>query len=76
MAMAAVAIFWGLSFYSIKEVGKTIGPFTLATSRFAIASVVFLAIMFITKQDTKIERADMKKVVINALIGYPRFTSH
>ena len=69
LAMAAVAIFWGLSFHSIKEIGTTIGPFTLATARFAIASVAFLAIMFITKQDTKIDKADIKKVVINAMIG-------
>ncbi|MRI34429.1 hypothetical protein EOPP23_15680 [Endozoicomonas sp. OPT23] len=69
LAMGAVAVFWGLSFYSIKEVGTTIGPFTLATARFAIASLAFLIIMFLTKQDTKIDREDYKKIVINALIG-------
>ncbi|USE36191.1 DMT family transporter [Endozoicomonas sp. SCSIO W0465] len=69
IAMAAVAVFWGLSFYSIQAVGTIIGPFTLATARFCIAAVAFLIIMLLTKQDTKIERSDIKKVVINALIG-------
>ena len=69
LAMAAVAIFWGLSFYSIQEIGTTIGPFTLATARFGIAAIAFLVIMFVTKQPTKIEKEDYKKLVINALIG-------
>ena len=41
IAMALVALFWGLSFYSIQVIGTTIGPFTLATARFAIAAIAF-----------------------------------
>ena len=73
ISMALVAIFWGLSFYSIQEIGTTIGPFTLATARFGIATIAFAIILFIqkliTKQDIKIAKEDRMKVVINALIG-------
>ncbi|WP_053983644.1 DMT family transporter [Niameybacter massiliensis] len=69
ISMALVALFWGLSFYSIQEIGTTIGPFTLATARFGIATLAFIVILFASKQDKKIAKEDRKKVFINALIG-------
>lgn len=69
ISMALVALFWGLSFYSIQEIGTTIGPFTLATARFGIATLAFIVILFVSKQDKKIAKEDRKKVFINALIG-------
>lgn len=73
VAMALVALFWGLSFYSIQVVGTTIGPFTLATARFGIATIAFLIVYFIIGKKSghfeKIEKQDMVKVVVNALIG-------
>ena len=73
IAMIFVALFWGLSFFSIQVVGTTIGAFTLSTARFAIAAVAFTSyyvLMGLKRgQFEKIEKRDMKRIVINALIG-------
>lgn len=73
ISMALVALFWGASFLSIKTIGTTIGPFTLATARFGIATIAFVIVyLVISKINGKFEviaKEDLWKVVRNALIG-------
>ncbi len=65
--LAATIVFWGLAFTAIKYAVMYISPISIATLRFAIADVLFLA----TVLKSKVERGDLPSVFLLGLFGVP-----
>lgn len=72
MAISAIvftAVLWGLSFVSIKISVEVIPPMTLALLRFAIASVLLLAMLKKLEPATRLARKDMPLMALAGIIG-------
>ncbi len=65
--LTATIIFWGLAFTAIKYAVMYISPISIATLRFAIADILFLA----TVLKSKVERGDLPAVFVLGLFGVP-----
>ncbi len=67
--ISSVAFIWAGSFIAIKVAVEEVNPIMLAFLRFAIASPIMLAILFLLKKDAGIKRKDMPKILIASLTG-------
>lgn len=65
----SVSLFWGFSFISTKICLQWFTPFSLAFFRFLIASVVLFLTLKLTKQDIKIDKKDIGRLVLCGLFG-------
>ncbi len=69
MAVIITTIFWGLSYISTKKLLNSLSPLQVAASRFLIASLVLLAVGFISGRLSKLERADWPRMFGAAFLG-------
>ncbi len=65
----SVTFFWGFSFISSKICLEWFTPFSLAFFRFLIASIVLFVTLKLTKQDLKIDKKDIGRLVLCGLFG-------
>ncbi|MBN1242077.1 MAG: DMT family transporter [Spirochaetales bacterium] len=64
-----VALFWGLSFLSIKVAVATIPPMTLGLSRFLVADLVLLGILLARREKPRLALRDAPLMAGAGLIG-------
>lgn len=69
--MSLTAIFWGISFYSIKIVTPLISSQVLIFWRFTIATIMLGIAWLVKEEKEKIKRQDLKRICINGILGGP-----
>lgn len=69
VVMGMVALFWGVSFISIKIAVSEIPPVTMALLRFSMASLLLLAVMKRLEPGAKLDRADIPRMVLGGIFG-------
>ena len=69
LAMFFTAILWGVSFISIKIAVTEVPPITLALIRFMIATAILLIITRKLEPTSRLERKDLKKMVLAGALG-------
>ena len=70
LAMLGTVVFWGMSFISAKVVLNTgVPPMTLAFLRFLCASLILFPILKIREPDTRLDRGNLKTIVISSILG-------
>jgi drug/metabolite transporter (DMT)-like permease len=69
LAMIATIIFWGISYVSIKVAVVEIPPITMALLRFLLASMMLLFTLHKVEPQSKLEKADLPKLVLGGLFG-------
>ncbi len=67
--LSATIIFWGLAFTAIKYAVTYLDPIAIATLRFAIADLMFLAIVV----RTRVEKEDLPVVFLLGIFGVPLY---
>ncbi|SMC50688.1 DMT family transporter [Sporomusa malonica] len=67
--MFVTIVFWGISFISIKIAVEEVPPVTMALLRFVIASVMLWVLLKKIEPDTKIEKADIPKMILAGCLG-------
>lgn len=68
-AITFVMSIWGLSFLSIKVAVETLGPMTLALSRFVIAAVLLVIILKIREPGSRLHKKDMPRMAVSGIVG-------
>lgn len=69
IAILLTILFWGVSASSNKIVLREVPPATLALIRFIIASVVLFILNIRMNPEVKLQRADVKKMILGGTIG-------
>lgn len=79
LAIICTAVFWGLSFVSIKITLAVIPPMTLALFRFLIALAILFMLLKKWEPETKIAMRDMPSMALSGVLGvtmYFYFQNH
>jgi drug/metabolite transporter (DMT)-like permease len=69
IAAIAVSIIWGLSFLSTKVALSSLPPMTIAASRFVVAVVVLVLIVFLLRADLRFSLRDLPRMAGSGLLG-------
>ena len=70
-ALFITTIIWGNSFVAIKILIEYLSPTTIAALRFLIASPLFLAVLFIKRNEWHMERQDVGKFLLFGFLSVP-----
>ncbi|CUH96556.1 putative membrane protein [Propionispora sp. 2/2-37] len=69
VVMSIVALFWGVSFISIKIAVSEIPPVTMALLRFTMASLLLWVAMRRLEPDASLARSDIPRMVLGGIFG-------
>lgn len=69
LAMLVTVVLWGISFISIKVAVEEVPPLTMALIRFAIATVILLAVSKKLEPDSKMQKEDWPKMFLAGFLG-------
>ncbi len=69
LIMTLVALFWGVSFISIKIAVAEIPPVTMALLRFIIASVLLVLVLRHLEPEARLARKDIPRMVLGGIFG-------
>lgn len=67
--MFVTIVFWGISFISIKIAVEEVPPVTMALLRFVIASVLLWGLLRKIEPGTKIDKADIPRMILAGCLG-------
>ncbi len=71
IALFITTLIWGNSFVAIKILVNYLSPTTIASLRFLIASPLFIAVLFLKRNEWHMERQDVGKFLLFGFLSVP-----